>query len=210
MCFIVRIFLGSRHSEPQMFSAPSCRETAMGDKCLSLSAVENRANRVSGIAVLETRWKRGSGDTAWLRRANRQSDHVHNPAARRRKLAAGVRRVKGVKKLGVRLGNRLKAEEARRFLQSPRADTLKGKRDRAILALPSMGALSASSVFEKNGLNEAMARKIAGEGLAFAPAPHLTVAKTDDLPRLPPGDLLRQCPQDHFLYLHRPLHRGPR
>ncbi len=46
-------------------------------------------------------------------------------------LAAGVRRVKGVKKLGVRLGNWLTAEEARRFLQSPPADTLKGKRDRA-------------------------------------------------------------------------------
>jgi site-specific recombinase XerD len=50
-------------------------------------------------------------------------------------LAAGVRRVKGVKKLGVRLGNWLTVEEARRFLQSPPADTLKGKRDRAILAV---------------------------------------------------------------------------
>lgn len=50
-------------------------------------------------------------------------------------LAAGVRRIKGVKKLGVRLGNWLTAEEARRFLQSPPADTLKGKRDRAILAV---------------------------------------------------------------------------
>jgi site-specific recombinase XerC len=50
-------------------------------------------------------------------------------------LAAGVRRVKGVKKLGVRLGNWLTAEEARRFLQSPPSGTLKGKRDRAILAV---------------------------------------------------------------------------
>lgn len=50
-------------------------------------------------------------------------------------LAAGVRRVKGVTKLGVRLGNWLTAEEASRFLQSPPADTLKGKRDRAILAV---------------------------------------------------------------------------
>ena len=31
-------------------------------------------------------------------------------------LAAGIRRVKGVMKLGVRLGNWLTAEEARRFL----------------------------------------------------------------------------------------------
>jgi site-specific recombinase XerD len=50
-------------------------------------------------------------------------------------LAAGVRRVKGVKKLGVRLGNWLTVEESRRFLQTPPTDTLKGKRDRAILAV---------------------------------------------------------------------------
>jgi site-specific recombinase XerC len=50
-------------------------------------------------------------------------------------LAAGIRRVKGVKKLGVRLGNWLTAEEARRFWQAPDADSLKGKRDRAILAV---------------------------------------------------------------------------
>ena len=50
-------------------------------------------------------------------------------------LAAGIRRVKGAKKLGVRLGNWLTAEEARRFSQSPAPNTLKGKRDRAILAV---------------------------------------------------------------------------
>jgi integrase len=50
-------------------------------------------------------------------------------------LAAGIRRVKGVKKLGVRLGNWLTADEARRLWQAPDPDTLKGKRDRAILAV---------------------------------------------------------------------------
>ena len=50
-------------------------------------------------------------------------------------LAAGIHRVKGAKKLGVRLGNWLTAEEARRLWHSPDADTLKGKRDRAILAV---------------------------------------------------------------------------
>ena len=45
-------------------------------------------------------------------------------------LAAGIRRVKGVKKLGVRLGNWLTAEEARRQWQAPDPGTLKGKRDR--------------------------------------------------------------------------------
>jgi integrase len=48
-------------------------------------------------------------------------------------LAASIRRVRGTKKLGVRLGNWLTADEARRFWQTPDPDTLKGKRDRAIL-----------------------------------------------------------------------------
>jgi site-specific recombinase XerD len=50
-------------------------------------------------------------------------------------LAAGIQRVKGAKELGVRLGNWLAAEEARRLWQSPGTQTLKGKRDRAILAI---------------------------------------------------------------------------
>ena len=50
-------------------------------------------------------------------------------------LAASIRRVKGPKKLGVRLGNWLTADEARRFWQTPDAQTLKGKRDRAILSI---------------------------------------------------------------------------
>jgi integrase len=50
-------------------------------------------------------------------------------------LAAGIRRVKGAKKLGIRLGNWLTAEEARALWQLPNTDTLKGKRDRAILAV---------------------------------------------------------------------------
>ena len=50
-------------------------------------------------------------------------------------LAAGIRRVKGVKKLGCRLGNWLSVEQARVLWQLPDPDTLKGKRDRAILAV---------------------------------------------------------------------------
>lgn len=50
-------------------------------------------------------------------------------------LAAGIRRVKGAKKLGMRLGNWLTVEEARSLWQLPQAHTAKGKRDRAILAV---------------------------------------------------------------------------
>jgi site-specific recombinase XerD len=50
-------------------------------------------------------------------------------------LAAGIRRVKGAKKLGMRLGNWLTVEEARSLWQLPNMHTVKGKRDRAILAV---------------------------------------------------------------------------
>ena len=50
-------------------------------------------------------------------------------------LAAGVRRVKGVKKIGVRLGNWLTAEQSQRLWQVPGGERLKEKRDRALLAV---------------------------------------------------------------------------
>src|SRR6202140_5222879 len=50
-------------------------------------------------------------------------------------LAAGIRRVKGVKKLGVRLGNWLTPEQGQALWQAPDRERLKGKRDRALLAV---------------------------------------------------------------------------
>lgn len=50
-------------------------------------------------------------------------------------LAAGIRRVKGVKNFGVRLGNWLTAEQGQALWQAPNEQRLKGKRDRALLAL---------------------------------------------------------------------------
>src|SRR6266852_6210459 len=50
-------------------------------------------------------------------------------------LTAGVRHVKGVKKLGMRLGNWLTAEQGHALWQAPDRQRLKGKRDRALLAL---------------------------------------------------------------------------
>src|ERR1700733_7281664 len=50
-------------------------------------------------------------------------------------LAAGIRRVKGVKKLGVRLGNWLTPEQGNALWQAPDAQRLRGKRDRALLAM---------------------------------------------------------------------------
>jgi site-specific recombinase XerD len=50
-------------------------------------------------------------------------------------LAAGIRRVKGVRNLGVRLGNWLSAQQSVALCQAPAGNSLKGKRDRALLAL---------------------------------------------------------------------------
>jgi integrase len=50
-------------------------------------------------------------------------------------LAAGIAKVRGVKNEGVRAGNWLTREQARELLLAPDTSTLKGKRDRAILAV---------------------------------------------------------------------------
>src|ERR1700722_9095801 len=50
-------------------------------------------------------------------------------------LAAGIHRVKGVRKLGSRLGNWLTAREAAALWQLPDRETLTGKRNRPILAI---------------------------------------------------------------------------
>src|SRR5208282_192459 len=50
-------------------------------------------------------------------------------------LAAGIRRVKGAKRLGVRFGNWLTIEQARSLLQEQSSEGLRAKRDRAILAI---------------------------------------------------------------------------
>lgn len=50
-------------------------------------------------------------------------------------LAAGIRRVKGAKRLGVRVGNWLTMEQARGLLKEQPAEGLRAKRDRAILAI---------------------------------------------------------------------------
>ena len=50
-------------------------------------------------------------------------------------LAAGIGRVKGVKKIGVRLGNWLLPDQAVALLEAPDSETMKGKRDVALLAI---------------------------------------------------------------------------
>src|SRR5437879_336247 len=50
-------------------------------------------------------------------------------------LAAGISRVKSAKSIGIRVGNWLSLRQAQTLLNAPDATTLKGMRDRAILAV---------------------------------------------------------------------------
>jgi integrase/recombinase XerD len=65
--------------------------------------------------------------------ASEASYKTIDPVATQRML--GVRDVKGIKTQGVRTGNWLTTEQAQRMLNAPKVDTLKGRRDQAILAL---------------------------------------------------------------------------
>ena len=50
-------------------------------------------------------------------------------------LAAGIRRVKGVKRLGMRLGNWLTADQGKKLLAVPASNSTRDKRDYAVLSL---------------------------------------------------------------------------
>jgi site-specific recombinase XerD len=50
-------------------------------------------------------------------------------------LGAGIRRVKGVRSLGVRVGNWLTPSQGKLLLEGSHIDTLRGKRNYAILAM---------------------------------------------------------------------------
>jgi integrase len=49
-------------------------------------------------------------------------------------LAAGIRRVKGVRRIGVRVGNWLTADQSKRLLSTSNTNDLRGKRNHAMLA----------------------------------------------------------------------------
>ena len=85
--------------------------------------------------ALEDRGLAAGTINGWPAAVRRLANEAADAGLLSPELAAGIRRLKGVKKLGVRLGNWLTAEEARRLWQAPDANTLKGKRDRAILAV---------------------------------------------------------------------------
>src|ERR1700734_2336810 len=92
-------------------------------------------------------------------------------------LAAGIRRVKGVKKLGVRLGNWLTADQGQALWQAPDRGRIKGKRDRALLAMllacglrrHELAGLTVSHLQQRKGLGQSWI--CAGRLVKFEPSP---------------------------------------
>src|SRR5580693_2800331 len=70
-----------------------------------------------------------------LAAVRRLAHEASDTGLRSPELAAGIRRVKGAKRLGVRIGNWLTIEQARDLLQEKPSEGLRGKGDRAILAI---------------------------------------------------------------------------
>ena len=74
-------------------------------------------------------------------------------------LATGIQRVKSAKSIGVRMGNWLSQKQAQALLNTPDITTLKGLRDRAIIAVPlgcglrrsEVGALTVAHVQQRDG-----------------------------------------------------------
>ena len=65
----------------------------------------------------------------------RLADEAAECGALSQELAIGIRRVKGVKRLGRRIGNWLSGEQAQDLLNSIAQSTLRGKRDAALIGL---------------------------------------------------------------------------
>ena len=72
-------------------------------------------------------------------------------------LAAGIRRVKGVRRLGAPVGNWLTIEQGKRLLASARRDSLSGKRNYAMLGML-IGCVLSVTVSEMKSLYGSMTR----------------------------------------------------
>ncbi len=121
-------------------------------------------------------------------------------------LAAGIRRVKGVKKIGVRLGNWLTAEQSQRLWQAPGGKRLKEKRDRALLAILLACGLRRHEAVELN-FGHLQRREehwaivdLKGKGRAHPNHPDASMGEADRGPVAPGEHYLREIissrPQD--------------
>lgn len=103
-------------------------------------------------------------------------------------LAAGIGRVKGVRREGPHIGNWLTGPEAESFINAPNVATLKGKRDRALLAIligcglrrQEAASLTLESVQEREGRSVIVDLLGKGRRRRSVPVPSWAKAAVDD------------------------------
>lgn len=103
-------------------------------------------------------------------------------------IAAGISRVKGVRQQGTRTGNWLTVEQAERLIHAPDAAKLKGKRDRALLAVligcglrrSEASSLTFEHIQQREGRWAIVDLRGKGNRVRTVPMPAWTKAKIDD------------------------------
>src|SRR5262249_24178238 len=95
----------------------------------------NKATIQHYRAVLQTRGLAASSINQQLSAIRKLATEAADNGLLDSTIAAGIEHVKGVKQAGVRSGNWLTKEQAQELLNEPNVNTLKGLRDRAILAV---------------------------------------------------------------------------
>ncbi|HKC10787.1 MAG TPA: tyrosine-type recombinase/integrase, partial [Vicinamibacteria bacterium] len=140
-------------------------------------------------------------------------------------IAAGIARVRGVRRLGLRVGKWATTEEARALLAAPQAPSVKGKRDRAILATligcalrrSELVGLTVADLQQRDG--RAVFVDISGKAgrVRTVPVPDwveaalrawLQAARNHGRPDLPGGQPVGECRGGEALHHSRPRHRG--
>lgn len=107
----------------------------IGWYCSEPSLAFNRAVVLRYRFFLELKSLAPSTINVRLAAVKRLAHEAADPGLLSPELAAGIGRVKGAKRLGVRIGNWLTVGQSKTLLAEPQGDSVPGKRDRAILAL---------------------------------------------------------------------------
>lgn len=103
-------------------------------------------------------------------------------------VAASIGRVKGVRREGVRIGNWLNAVEAESFINFPNVSTLKGRRDRALLAIlvgcglrrQEAASLTVETIQQRQGRTVLVDLRGKGRRIRSVPVPSWAKAAVDD------------------------------
>src|SRR3989454_7993218 len=141
-CFDCRTWIISKRAVPNSLGSPASRrvyEYAI-DQFIAWYCSEPRLafNRIVVVRYrmyLESRILAANTINQQLAAVRRLAHEAVDSGLLSPELAAGISRVKGVKQLGFRSGNRLSAEESSEVLKRACGDSMRAKRDYAMLAL---------------------------------------------------------------------------